>query len=364
MPKVSLARWQRPLLVVTGIAAMVLLLAWLMGAFHHRMPAGPALPGPGVPVRGERLTLQPTTTPRFETAIGTVRAVHETIVASRVLGRVASLAITRAGQPVQKDELLCQLEAEDLQAGLDAARAALQVAVTRRDKAKLDFDRTQSLVGTGAAAPEKLDTDKATLAAAEAEVEHARQGVAGAESALGFATIKAPITGIVVDKQVQVGDVVQPGQPICTLYDPTRLQLVAVVREELAGRLQVGQDVSVRLDALQLDCRGTVAEIVPSAQAASRSFEVKVTGPCHDGVVTGMFGRLFVPLGETRELLVPARAVQSIGQLDFVQVAEGERAVRRLVRLGRPDGDHIEVLSGLAAGEVVVVPPADQGEGR
>jgi RND family efflux transporter MFP subunit len=356
MPRFAFARLRRWLLPAAALLVVALLLAWLLGVFHRRVPpAAPQQPAATLPA-GERLVVAAVPTQRTETAIGTVRAIAETVVASRILGRVETLAITRAGQPVQQGELLVELEADDLRAAGEQARAVLRVAETRRDKARIDFARSEELVQGGVAAPDRLDTDRAALAAAQAEVERAQQSVAGADSALAFATIRAPITGIVVDKQVQQGDIVQPGQPICTLYDPTRLQLVAVVREELAGRLRLGQAVSVTIDALGLPCEGTVSEIVPTAEARSRSFEVKVTGPCHAGVVTGMFGRLQVPLDTVAELRVPRRAVQAIGQLDFVTVVTGERAVRRYVRTGRERGDDVEVLSGLAPGEVVLVP--------
>jgi RND family efflux transporter MFP subunit len=356
MARIHFAQLRRPLLAAAGLLVMSALLAWLLGAFHGRVPPGPPQPPPAPPVTGTPVVVTAVSTPRTETAVGTVRAIAETVVASRILGRVKSLAITRAGQPVQQGEVLVELDAEDLQAAAEQGRAVLRVAETRRDKARIDFARSEELVRQGVAAPDRLDTDRAALQAAEAEVERARQSVAAADTALGFATIRAPLTGIVVDKQVQQGDVVQPGQPICTLYDPTRLQLVAVVREELAGRLQLGQTVDVTLDALGERCTGQISEIVPAAATQSRSFEVKVTGPCHPGVVTGMFGRLHVPVGSADELRVPARAVQAIGQLDFVQVLADGAAARRYVRLGRRRGDEVEVLSGLAAGETVLVP--------
>lgn len=358
MARIDFARLQKPLQIAAGVLVMVLLLAWLMGLFHHRVPPGPPQRPDAPAAAGERFVVRAVPTQRSETAIGTVRAVAETVVASRILGRVRTLAIQHAGQAVQQGDLLVELEADDLRAGAEQARAALRVAETRRDKAKLDFDRSEVLVQQNAAAPDRLDTDRAALAAADAEVDSARQRVAAADTALGFAAIRAPITGVVVDKQVQPGDVVQPGQAICALYDPTRLQLVAVVREELAGRLRVGQSVEVTLDALGERCAGTVSEIVPAAAANSRSFEVKVTGPCHPGVVTGMFGRLQVPIDPTAELRVPARALQAIGQLDFVQVLASGRAERRYVRVGRDRGDDVEILSGLASGETVLVPNA------
>ena len=350
-----LRRIRSALPVVAGVLAIVLLLAWLMGAFHHRVPPGPGASPPPTAPAGTPHTVALARVPRHETAVGTVRAIHETVVASRLLGHITTLAITRAGQPVQQDEVLAELDASDLRAIAEQARAALKVATTHRDKAQLDLARTEQLVQQGAAAGDRRDTDRAALAAAEAELERATQLVAAADSAVRFATIRAPIAGIVVDKQVQQGDVVQPGQAICTLYDPTRLMLVAVVREELAGRLAIGQEVDVTIDALGKTCRGRVAEIVPTANVRSRSFEVKITGPCQAGVVTGMFGRLHIPLGEVDQLCVPQRAVQSIGQLDFVTVLADGRASRRYVRLGEATGDRVQVLSGLAADEVVLL---------
>jgi RND family efflux transporter MFP subunit len=358
MARFDLSRLRRPLLVGAGLCVMALLLAWLLGAFHHRVPpGGPAHVQPRTP-DSPRHTVAVVRQKDTESAVGTVRAVRETLVASRILGRIKTLTIERAGQPVKQGETLAEIESSDLLAMVEQARASLRVAETRREKARIDLERTQELVERGVAATSRLETDRAVFDATVAEVQQAQQSLAGTESALAFATVKAPITGIVVDKQVNQGDIVQPGQPICTLYDPTRLQLVAVVREELAGRLQIGQQVDVTLDALGKQCAGTVAEIVPAAQAKSRAFEVKVIGPCQPGVVTGMFGRLHVPVGERDELRVPAAAVQSVGQLDFVDVVGKDQTVaRRYVRTGRRTGTDVEVLAGLAAGEIVVVGP-------
>jgi RND family efflux transporter MFP subunit len=344
------------LLIAFGLLAMALLLAWLMGAFQDRVPPGPPAPQAHKAPDGARYTVQLVRVSRSETAVGSIRAVHETAVASRILGRIKTLTVLRAGQPVQQDELLVELESSDLQAGVEQANAQQKAAETRRDKAKIDLDRSQQLVQQGVAAPDRLDSDRATYEAAKAEAERALQAVAGANSALQFATIKAPITGIVVDKRVNQGDIVQPGQLICTIYDPTRLQLVASVREELAGRLKVGAAVDVTIDALGKQCQGTVAEIVPDAEARTRSFEVKVTGPCQPGIVTGMFGRLHVPVDDRQELQVPSTALRSIGQLDFVYVIAADDSIsRRYVRSGRRSGDAVEILAGLAAGEVVLL---------
>jgi RND family efflux transporter MFP subunit len=367
--RTSSGRWLRTLTVLSGIAAMALLLAWLMGAFRTRVVPGEELARRAKVDVAATVVVEAREESQSESAVGTIRAVRETSVAARILGRVKALAIERAGQPVQQGQVIAELFAEDLQAAVEQARASLLASETRRDKARIDLDRTTDLVQKGVAAQDRLDADSAAFRAADAQVEQSKQALAGAESALSFATVKAPIDGIVVDKKVQVGDVVQPGQAICSLYDPTRLQLVAIVREELAGKLQPGQQVDVGIDALGKQCRGTVAEIVPEASAASRSFEVKVTGPCQPGIVTGMFGRLDVPLGVRRTLRVPERAIVRTGQLDFVYAVGADgTATRRYVRLGVATATGVEALSGIVAGERIVADAAafagNGGEGR
>jgi hypothetical protein len=134
------------------------------------------------------------------------------------------------------------------------------------------------------------------------------------------------------------------------------MQLVANVRESLARRLTVGQPIQVRLDALDKTCTGQVSEMVPDAQSASRTFQVKVTGPCPPGLYTGMFGRIFVPLDEQELLVIPRAAVLHVGQLELVDVLDGGVMHRRAIRTGQSIGADCELLSGLQSGDAVVIP--------
>jgi len=134
------------------------------------------------------------------------------------------------------------------------------------------------------------------------------------------------------------------------------MQLIASVRESLAQRLKVGQPIEVQVEHFNKQGMGTISEIVPEAQARSRAFQVKVTGPCPDGVYSGMFGRILIPLDEEQVLVIPRQAVQSVGQLHLVNMATPGVFSRRSVRLGRTIGEDVEVLSGLREGEEVQVP--------
>ena len=209
---------------------------------------------------------------------------------------------------------------------------------------KADYARAEPLVASRVVTRAEFDQITDELKTSEAELQRAKQAADEARVLLGYATIHSPLTGVVVDKRVEAGDTVSPGQALATLYEPNRMQLVATVRESLAEHLKVGDEIRARLDALQHECSATIREIVPQAETASRSFTVKVTGPCPPGIYSGMFGRIFIPLSEEEVLVVPHDAVSHVGQLSLVDVVEGNAVRRRSVQLGRELPEGYEVL--------------------
>lgn len=347
----SLGRLALWVVLISGLALLLLALA---GVFHSKVATDQAAPAPRaageLPLAEVRLLRRP----RYETAVGTVRPVHETAVASKLLAKVIEVNV-KAGQVVSRDEVLVRLDDADLQARLKQAEAALAAAKSAHDQASADYKRAQQLVASRTISRAEYDKFEAAFRTTSAEVERAEQAVKEAQVLLDYATIRAPMSGIVIDKRVEVGDTVSPGQVLLTLYDPTRMQMVVTVRESLAERLQVGQKIRGRLEALKYDCEATVSEIVPEAQAASRSFTVKVTGPCPPGVYSGMFGRIFIPLEDEEIVAVPAAAIFKVGQLDMVDVVVDGTVRRRSIQLGRKLDQDYEVLAGLTVGEKVVL---------
>ena len=346
------------LLIIVG-----LLIMGLAGVFHAKIgpvkrPAG----GVGLRPLGDRSTAEArlVSVPVIETAVGTISAVHETTLAAKILARVTEVNAA-AGETVAQGAVLVRLDDQDLRARLEQAAAAVASAVAARDQAQVEYQRIEDLYQAHNAAKIEFERAQTTVKTTTAELERARQSRQEIAAILEYATIRSPMDGVVVDKLVEVGDIASPGQPLVKMYDASRMQLVASVRESLTQRLAVGQDIQVRIDALGKTCAGQVREIVPEAQTASRAFAVKVSGPCPPGLYTGMFGRLLIPLDPEEVLVIPQAAVAQIGQLSFVDVvrqAEGQAVLsRRSVQLGRTFEDGtIEVLSGLVAGEQVALP--------
>ncbi len=340
------------------LAAVILLLLWLAGAFEPKI-GGPVHTGRAAALQpaGDRprVEVAAIAVPRIETAVGSVEAVHELTVASKLLARIETMNVT-AGAAIKTGEVIAVLDSEDLQARLQQSHAAVASARARRDQAQREFDRLQEVFASGAANQLELNRAQTALESTQGDLLGAEQAQREAETILGYATIRSPISGVVIDKLVEQGDTVAPGQPMVTLYDPERMQLVASVRESLTQRLTVGEPVDVQVESLDLQCTGIISEIVPQAAQGSRSFLVKVTGPCPEGVYSGMFGRLLIPLEDEQVLVVPAAAVTRVGQIELVDVVIDDHLQRRAVRTGRVmPGDTLEVLSGLKAGEVVAL---------
>jgi RND family efflux transporter MFP subunit len=341
------------LVFAVGLTGLLLLLA---GKFAPKVSMQPErdsanedkTPGIVALVRLVRL-------PLVETAVGTIRPVHETNIGAKLLARVVEVNL-KAGQIVRAGDVLVRLDDIDLRARRRQSEAVLNAAEAARVQAEADASRSANLLKSKAVSRQENDRAGTALKSADAELSRAKESINEIQATLDWATIRSPIRGIVIDKKIDVGDMVTPGQILATLFDPKRMQLVASVRESLAHRLKIGQPIEVQIENFNKQCTGAISEIVPEAESSSRAFQVKVTGPCPEGVYSGMFGRILIPLDEEQVLVIPRRAVQSVGQLDLVNVAAHGAISRRAVRLGRTIGADVEVLSGLREGESVQVP--------
>lgn len=359
-------RWTR-VIGQTGIALSLMVgvtvsLFWLAGGFAPKL--SPSMPAPhsrGRQIQGQVVAVQTLDVPRVESAVGTIRAVHETTVGSKLMARVVAVNL-KAGQKVRQGEILVQLDDADLQAKLEQSHAAVTAAEAAFSQALSDEARYSGLLKQNAVSRQEYEKTATLKRSTEAELRRAKEIVKEVQATLEWATVRSPMNGAVIDKKVDVGDLVRPGQMLVTLYDPKRMQLVASVRESLAQRLTVGQEIGVEIEGLDKHCSGGISEIVPEAQAASRAFQVKVTGPCPTGIYTGMFARMLIPLDQERVLVAPADAIHQVGQLELVDVAQDNLAQRRAIRTGRVFGRNVEVLSGLAVGEQVVVPETSQSQ--
>jgi RND family efflux transporter MFP subunit len=353
--KWSLKYAGRTVVLLAFVGAGLVLMMWLAGKFAPKVLATVESPGSAEPeISGRAVAVRQIRVPRIESAVGTIRAVHETTIGSKLLARVIEVQL-KAGQKVREGDVLVRLDDADLQAKLKQARAAVTSAEATYAQALRDEKRYGDLLKSNSLSRQEFERTVTLVRTSEAELRRAEEVVNELQATLEWATVRAPMDGTVIDKRVDVGDLVRPGQVLVTLFDPKRMQLVATVRESLTRRLEVGQSIGVKIEGINKQGTGTISEIVPEAQVASRAFLVKVTGPCPAGIYTGMFGRILIPLDDEPVLVLPRQAVRNVGQLELVDALEQGRPSRRTVRTGRVFADDVEVLSGLHEGEQVVI---------
>jgi RND family efflux transporter MFP subunit len=349
--------WSGSISLFLGFSVgVILLLLWLAGKFEAKVPTDAAATRtPELTVDGSVVPVRLIQLPLTESAVGSIRAVQETSIGSKILARVVEVNL-KAGQKVKAGDVLIRLDDVELQAKLQQAKAAEESAKAVADQAAADAKRAAELIISKAISRQEYEKAMSLEQSTKADLLRTQEAVKEAQATLDSATIRSPFDGIIFDKKVDVGDMVSPGQILATLYNPKRMQLVASVRDSLASKLDIGQEIAVQVEDLQKRCRGTVSEIVPESHAESRSFQVKVTGPCPPDIHSGMFGRIFIPLKEEQILVIPANALRKIGQLELVKVVENGKATMRAIRTGRKTDEGLEVLSGLREGEEVVVP--------
>lgn len=324
-------------------------------------------------VRGLSLTqVEGRTVPDLFEAVGTVRASRTAPLSAEVTGRVISINV-REGDTVKQGETLVTIEDVQPKAALEQAQATLtaadhEAAVTESERAlaQATFARLKKLYEEKSISPYEFDEISARVQSAtarhDAAVATRAQAAAGLQQArilLDRTRVRAPFDGIVTERRIDPGVLSSPGLPLLTVESAGRYRLEVSVNEHDLEYVQLGVTVPVSLDALEgTPMMGKVAQIVPAADAASRSFVIKLELPANTKLRSGLFGHAEFGRGQKRAILIPHTAVLEHGQLQSVYAVDGNNiAALRYVTLGKARAGDIEVLSGLSPGERVVSDP-------
>lgn len=275
----------------------------------------------------------------------TVEAVVQTTLTAQVSGRVMEMRVD-AGQTVNKGELLLRIDARE--ASEVAAGASAQFINARANYERMKNLQKQNFISAAA-----LDKAKADFEAAQAT-----RGQAGVS--LGYASVTAPISGVVAQRLIEQGETAAPGRPLLTIYDPNGLRVTASIPQYQLPQMRSVKQARVEFPELGQWVDAKVVTLLPTADAATHVSQVRVSLPAElKGVIPGMFARVHFVVGRAQRMTVPSAAVVRRGEVAAVYVrnAQGELSLRQL-RLGELlSGGEIEVLAGLATGEHVVLDP-------
>ncbi|MCS7196463.1 MAG: efflux RND transporter periplasmic adaptor subunit [Aquificaceae bacterium] len=299
--------------------------------------------------------------------VGHVVADKRVEVATRVMGRIKGLFV-KEGQSVRAGQVLVSIDGEELQAQVSAmehqvtqAEQALKSALANYEMVKKTFNRYSNLLKEGAITQQEFDQIRAQYESAKAQVEQARAGIKVVQSqrqavasGLKYTSLTSPINGVVVQKNADVGDLAVPGSPLLVV-EASPYIFEVFLPERLAGKVKVGEEYEVHLQALNKTFKGRVREVSPAIDPVTKTFRVKLQLQEVEGIRSGMYGSLLIP-ERVEVLLVPESAIFKRFDFTGVWVVKPDNTLElRFVKLGERRGDKVEVLSGLREGERIVL---------
>lgn len=343
----------------------------LLGCSHdsNSAPATPPTMQAGVV---ESVSAQ---TPQLIQATGTIHAKETALISPQIPGHIRQVLVqagdrVRAGQLlVTLDDAAMQSAVEQATAGEAAAQNQQMAAQTQALLAEQTLGRYQMLKEQKSVSPQEFDevekrseAAKLQVAAYAAQSEQARAAVAGARTQLGYTSLRAPFAGVVTARMADPGTLAASGMPVLQIDRDGPLQVYTTVDESLIGTIHAGMKLSVGVEGIDAaNLVGTVDEIVPAADPASRSFLVRLDLPAVKNLRAGMYATAGIPGGEKPMILMAQSAVVMRGSLACVYALDGNGLARlHYVTLGNRHGDQVEVLSGVAAGEKLVNAPGDR----
>jgi len=324
-----------------------LLLCMLLGATGcknstHNGAATQPLPAAEVRV----ITVAGQDARRQNEVAGTVEAVQKATIAAKIAGPIEEMPVS-LGLAVKKGALLVKISAGEITARLSQAETLFA-------QAQRNFEREKRLL-------EKDASTRETVKSLEEACRVAEAGVHEARAMRGYAQITAPFAGIVSQKMANAGDLATPGIPLLVVENTEQLQVVAAAPEASALKIKKGDTLAVTVPAAESSQTGTVTEIAPAADTASRTALVKIRINNTAALQPGQYARVALPgAAGVSTFQVPETALSRFGQMERIFVTQNAIAHLRLVRSGEHRDGQVEILAGLNAGEQVVIQGGDR----
>jgi len=337
----------RPALITSARSMLATLLLWAS------VVAAGGAPPPGL----ASLKVEVAEAPAERLLDGTVEAVNQTTVSAQTSGRIVEISAD-VNDYVPAGQVIVRIRSTEQVAGLNQAQAALKEATAREAEAQTHYERIHDMYQRRVVAKATLDEASATRDAAVARLIAARAGLDAAREGVSYTEIRAPYSGVVTQKFVQLGQSVAPGTPLMAGASLDALRVVVEVPQSVVEQVRKVRKAAVYVDGKRIEATGLT--LYPSAQPETNTFRMRIELPKGvQGLAPGMFVKVGLVTGEAALLLVPRGAVVERSEMRAVYVVAADgRVSLRQVRLGHVRGDRIEILAGLVAGETIALDPS------
>ena len=311
--------------------------------------------------------LQTTTSKRLQMPLeylvdGVVEARQQATLSAEVSGKIEAVNFD-LDDFVEQGQVVLTIRDREYRAQRQKALAALDEARANLQDMQREFKRNQDLRKQKLISQAVFDKASANLKAAQARAVSAEANLAQAEEQLGYTVVRAPYSGVVVERHVEPGESVSPGQPIMTGYALGQLRVSANVPQSIIAGLREYGIARVLLLEDGSTVEVTRITIHPFANPQNHSFPVRLDLPkIEQGLFPGMLVKVAIKTGTTERLLLPQTAVVSRAEVNAVYVLgkTGQLSFRQ-VRPGNRIGDQVEILAGLDEGETIALDPVRAG---
>jgi RND family efflux transporter MFP subunit len=357
--------------IVLGVSLLTASAAMVLGCHGVESASPPAIQ----PMRAREVESQQQQVPLNLRATGTVHSRETTVVSAQVMSRIQQVLV-REGDAVKAGQTLVVLDDATLRAASNQAQAGVSAAQSQQAAAETDsklaastLARYRQLEALKSVSPQEMDevTRRAEAAAARLEAVRAQTEVAraqeiGANTMLGYTRLVAPFSGVVTARMADPGTMAAPGVPLLQIDQAGSLQLQVTVDQLVIGVVHKGMKVQVEIEGIgPKDMSGSITEIVPAADPASHSFLIKIGLPSSNQLRAGMYGTAEIANGTRQAILIPRSSVASRGSLAGAYLIDSQGIAQlRYLTLGAAQGNLVEVLSGISAGEKLVDAPTDR----
>lgn len=339
------------------VATLGLAVLWLAGCGPGDTSRAPARGDTAArPVRIVPAAVRPME--RALPVVGTLRAQDDAIIAAQVAGQIETTRVD-LGDRVTAGQELALIDTASYEALARQSAANLARVQAAAANAAQNLKRIQELRRDNIASTSELDLAVAESDQARAEVKSVEAADAVARLNLDRSRVRAPFDGVVAERILSAGAYAAIGTPIVRLVkaDPLRLRLEVPERE--APAVRAGQTVRVTVEGDTNVYTGQLTRIAPALQEANRMLTVEADVPAQGGLRPGLFVRAHIVVNESEPAVsVPADALTTFAGLEKIITVKDGKAVERAVTTGRRGADWVEIVSGLAAGEPVVLDPA------
>ena len=307
-------------------------------------------------------TAQYQTYPTYQSFDATIEAIRRATISSETSGRISEINFD-VDDYVEKGSVLVRITAAATRARLSGLEANVSEAEAQYNVALSEFNRIEGVYKRQLVSKSAFDKAEAELKAATQRLSAAKAKVKEVLEQLKYTVVKAPYSGVVAERHVELGEMAKVGQPLLTGFSLNELRAVTHVPQSSLAQIRSATEAQIFIGPDQKPLRSSLITVYPEADPITHTYKVRVKLPSvPQGIYPGYLVKIKFTTGEAQKMRLPSEAIVHRSELQAIYVVKDNNVFLRQVRLGKTNTDNtVDVLAGLEAGEIVALDPVRAG---